>query len=91
MSLKQKQCDIHWLTGQFKEIQQELSYRESIQLRVRRESRLALVLVSFIFAMFAITDYNLLGDSTEILHINLDAGYSGFNMRYFCADYWPGR
>ena len=65
MSLKQKQCDIHWLTGQFKEIQQELSYRESIQLRVRRESRLALVLVSFIFAMFAITDYNLLGDSTE--------------------------
>ncbi len=40
-------------------------YRRSIKTRVRFESRLALILVSFIFGMFAISDYYLLGLTRE--------------------------
>ncbi|HAR56253.1 MAG TPA: hypothetical protein DCR58_05630 [Idiomarina baltica] len=65
MSLQQKYNDINWLTGQFRDSRLEASYRDSIKLRVRHDSRLALMLVSLIFAMFAVTDYNLLGHSTD--------------------------
>ncbi|PYE34461.1 diguanylate cyclase (GGDEF)-like protein [Idiomarina fontislapidosi] len=59
-----KKYNISWLTGQFKESEQEARYRESIKLTVRRDTRLALIIVALIFAMFTITDYNLLGDTS---------------------------
>jgi diguanylate cyclase (GGDEF)-like protein len=62
---QQKQNDIHWLTGQFLDAGKELKYRHSIESSVRSDSRLALLLVSVIFAMFGITDYNLLGLTQE--------------------------
>lgn len=65
MSQHQKQNDIHWLTGQFSDRQRELSYRRSIESNVRSDARLALILASVIFAMFGITDYNLLGLTRE--------------------------
>lgn len=65
MSKQQKQYDIHWLTGQFRDSTKEAGYRNSIETRVRFESRLALILVSVVFAMFGITDYNLLGLTRE--------------------------
>ena len=40
-------------------------YRRSIKERVRFESCLSLILVAFVFGMFAITDYNLLGLTRE--------------------------
>lgn len=57
--------DIHWLTGQFRSRSNELKYRDSIEQSVRFESRLALILVAVVFAMFGITDYNLLGLTHE--------------------------
>lgn len=65
MLQQQKQDDIHWLTGQFYNDSKESKYRSSIEIRVRFESRLALILVSVVFAMFGITDYNLLGLTRE--------------------------
>ncbi|WP_404398263.1 GGDEF domain-containing protein [Idiomarina loihiensis] len=65
MSQQQKQYDIHWLTGQFFDPGKESRYRNSIKARVRFESRLALLLASVVFAMFGITDYNLLGLTRE--------------------------
>jgi len=65
LSEQQKQYHIHWLTGQFRDDSRELKYRNSIETRVRFESRLALILVSVVFAMFGITDYNLLGLTRE--------------------------
>ncbi|MFC0446441.1 GGDEF domain-containing protein [Pseudidiomarina halophila] len=65
MSPQEKQYDVHSLTGQFCDAGKELRYRSSIQKRVRFESRLALVLVALVFAMFTITDYSLLGLSRE--------------------------
>lgn len=43
----------------------ESRYRNSVKTRVRFESRLALLLASVVFAMFGITDYNLLGLTRE--------------------------
>lgn len=60
-----KNNDIHWLTGQFRDRGNELKYRDSIEQRVRFESRLALILVAVLFGMFGITDYNLLGLTRE--------------------------
>ncbi|MGX5913218.1 GGDEF domain-containing protein [Aliidiomarina sp. Khilg15.8] len=65
MSQQEKRYDIHWLTGQFYDASKESEYRDSIEARVRFESRLALILVALVFAMFGITDYNLLGLSRE--------------------------
>lgn len=65
MSQQQKQYDIHWLTGQFFDSSKESRYRNSVKTRVRFESRLALLLASVVFAMFGITDYNLLGLTRE--------------------------
>ncbi|WP_245947817.1 GGDEF domain-containing protein [Billgrantia montanilacus] len=56
---------MHWLTGQFCEYRMESVYRRLIKTRARFESRLSLILVSLIFGMFAITDYNLLGLTRE--------------------------
>ncbi|WP_322406805.1 GGDEF domain-containing protein [Idiomarina sp. PL1-037] len=65
MSQQKKQYDMHWLTGQFFDPGKESRYRNSIKARVRFESRLALLLVAAVFAMFGITDYNLLGLTHE--------------------------
>jgi len=65
LSQQQKQNDIHWLTGQFCDRQKELNYRYFIAPNVRSDARLALILASAIFAMFGITDYNLLGLTQE--------------------------
>ncbi|WP_341937932.1 GGDEF domain-containing protein [Marinimicrobium sp. C2-29] len=65
MSQHYKHKDIHWLTGQFCDASSESKYRDSIEERVRFESRLALVVASAIFAMFGISDYNLLGLTRE--------------------------
>lgn len=65
MSVQKKQYDIHWLTGQFRDLSEELKYRNSVEKNLRFESRLALILVALVFAMFGITDYNLLGLSRE--------------------------
>ncbi|MCP1338029.1 GGDEF domain-containing protein [Idiomarina sp. M1R2S28] len=65
MSQQQRQYAIHWLTGQFLNSNQESLYRDAIKTRVRFESRLVLLLVSLVFAMFGITDYNLLGLTRE--------------------------
>lgn len=65
MSLQKKQDDVHWLTGGFSESSKESMYRSSIKTRVRLESRFALILVSLVFGMFAITDYHLLGLTRE--------------------------
>lgn len=62
---EQKSNHIHWLTGQFYDNSNELKYRKSIEKRVRFESRLGFILVAVIFAMFGITDYNLLGLTGE--------------------------
>lgn len=64
-SQRRRRYQIHWLTGQFNERGEESSYRSYINKRVRLESRLALILVSLVFGMFAITDYNLLGASSD--------------------------
>ncbi len=60
-----QQNNIHWLTGQFRDAGKESKYRDSVQASVRFESRLALILVALVFAMFGITDYNLLGLTDE--------------------------
>lgn len=65
MLSQQKQYDIHWLTGQFRDQSKESEYRRAIEPGVRSDSRLALLLVSVVFAMFGITDYNLLGTTTD--------------------------
>lgn len=65
MTHQQKYNDIHWLTGQFRDTGSELKYRDSIEQRVRLESRLALVVASVVFAMFGISDFNLLGLTQE--------------------------
>ncbi|MDN7136120.1 GGDEF domain-containing protein [Pseudidiomarina terrestris] len=65
MTSPQKQFDLHWLTGQFRDPDKESGYRSSIKARVRYESRLAWVLVSVVFGMFTITDYSLLGLTRE--------------------------
>ncbi|KFZ30311.1 signal peptide protein [Pseudidiomarina salinarum] len=62
---QQKQHNVHWLTGQFCDDSKEFEYRSSVATRVRFESRLALILVALVFAMFGITDYNLLGLTRE--------------------------
>jgi len=61
----QKQYNLHWLTGQFRAPKDESMYRHSIQNRIRLEARLALTIAASVFAMFAITDYNLLGLTRE--------------------------
>lgn len=63
--MAQPQHEIHWLTGQFRDVSKESEYRKSVEPRVRFESRLVLVLVALVFAMFGITDYNLLGLTPE--------------------------
>lgn len=60
-----KNNDIHWLTGQFRDRSHELKYRDSIEKSVRFESRFALIVVAVLFAMFGITDYDLLGLTRE--------------------------
>lgn len=65
MSQHHKHNDIHWLTGQFSDANNEAKYRDSIEERVRLESRLALIVASAVFAMFGISDYNLLGLTRE--------------------------
>lgn len=65
MSQHYKHNDIHWLTGQFCDASNESKYRDSIEPRVRFESRLALIVASVVFAMFGISDYNLLGLTPE--------------------------
>lgn len=65
MSEQKNNNDIHWLTGQFRNWSDELKYRGSIEKRVRLETRLALIVVAVIFALFGITDYNLLGLTRE--------------------------
>jgi len=65
LSQQQKQDDIHWLTGQFCSQSKESNYRNSIETSVRSDSRLALIVVSVVFAMFGVTDYNLLGLTHE--------------------------
>lgn len=65
MSRQKHINSIHWLTGQFYGGTIETNYRKSIEQRVRFETRLSLILVSVLFALFGITDYNLLGFSRE--------------------------
>lgn len=65
MSRQKHINSIHWLTGQFYDGTIETNYRKSIEQRVRFETRLSLILVSVLFALFGITDYNLLGFSRE--------------------------
>lgn len=65
MSQQQKQHDIYWLTGQFREPGEESKYQSSIEASVRHETRFALIVGAMIFAMFGISDYNLLGLSRE--------------------------
>jgi len=65
LSQHHKHNDIHWLTGQFCDSSNETQYRDSIDERVRFESRLALIVASAVFAMFGISDYNLLGFTRE--------------------------
>jgi diguanylate cyclase (GGDEF)-like protein len=65
LSQHHKHNDIHWLTGQFFDSSNEAQYRDSIEERVRFESRLALIVASAVFAMFGISDYNLLGFTRE--------------------------
>lgn len=65
MSSRNTKYAVHWLTGQFCEYRMESMYRSLIKTRARFESRLSLILVSLIFGMFAITDYNLLGLTRE--------------------------
>lgn len=62
---QQKNNDIHWLTGQFRSNSNELQYRDSIEKSVRFETRFALIVVAVLFALFGITDYNLLGLTRE--------------------------
>lgn len=62
---QQKNNDIHWLTGQFRSNSNELQYRDSIEKSVRFESRFALIVVAVLFGLFGITDYNLLGLTSE--------------------------
>ncbi|MHC9512001.1 GGDEF domain-containing protein [Kangiella sp. M94] len=62
---QQKNNDIHWLTGQFRSNSDELQYRDSIEKSVRFETRFALIVVAVLFALFGITDYNLLGLTRE--------------------------
>jgi len=65
LSQQQKHYGIHWLSGQFRDQSKESNYRNSIEKNVRSDSRLILILVSVVFAMFGITDYNLLGLTHE--------------------------
>lgn len=65
MSEQKTNNDTHWLTGQFRNWSDELKYRDSIEHRVRLETRLALIVVAVLFALFGITDYNLLGLTRE--------------------------
>lgn len=65
MSEQKINNDIHWLMGQFRNWSDELKYRGSIEKRVRHETRLALIVVAVLFALFGITDYNLLGLTRE--------------------------
>ncbi|WP_446021050.1 GGDEF domain-containing protein [Billgrantia sp. Q4P2] len=65
MSSLNTKYSVHWLTGQFCEYRMESMYRRIIKTRARFETRLSLILGSFIFGMFAITDYHLLGLTRE--------------------------
>lgn len=65
MALQKQQNQVHWLTGQFCDAYQELGYRQSIHQSVRAEFSLAVNVAAFVFGMFAIADYYLLGLSRE--------------------------
>ena len=56
---------LNWFTGQFRDIAKESRYRSFIASGVKSDAKLALILVSVVFAMFGITDYNLLGLTSE--------------------------
>lgn len=57
--------EVNVLTGQFRDHENESAYRRSIKTRVQAESRLMLLLVSLVFGMFAISDYQILGLTRE--------------------------
>lgn len=65
MPLRRKQYQVDWLTGQFCDTSTELRYRHSIQECVRSEFSLSLSVAACIFGMFGISDYYLLGLSSE--------------------------
>ncbi|MBZ9559501.1 MULTISPECIES: GGDEF domain-containing protein [unclassified Modicisalibacter] len=65
MSSINKQFSVHWLTGQFRDVDQEAVYRRSVGSRVRLETALALVVAALIYGMFAIADYQILGLSQD--------------------------
>lgn len=56
---------VNGLTGQFSDPDIESAFRNAIKSRVRVESRLVLLLVSFVVGMFAISDYQLVGLTRE--------------------------
>ncbi|NYS78038.1 GGDEF domain-containing protein [Halomonas glaciei] len=65
MPLQKKRNQVHWLTGQFCDAGRESMYRQSIQENVRLEFSRALSVATLVFGMFAISDYYLLGLTSE--------------------------
>ena len=65
MPLHKKQYRLHRLTGQFCDANREQMYRRSIQQGEKVEFSFALSIAAGVFAIFAISDYYLLGLTTE--------------------------
>lgn len=65
MPLQNNRYQVHWLTGQFSDANQELMYRRSIQESVKLEYSRALSVAALVFGIFAISDYGLLGLTKE--------------------------
>ena len=61
MSSINNKYGLHWLTGQFCDIDRESVYRQSMQSRMRLETPVSLAIATLIFGMFAIADYQILG------------------------------
>lgn len=92
MSQPINQYEVNRLTGQFCDHSIESAYRSSIKTRVRIESRLVLLLVCFVFGMFAISDYQILGLTREFyLLIIMRVSVVSFCLLFaFILGHWGG-
>ncbi|WFF42042.1 diguanylate cyclase [Salinicola endophyticus] len=65
MSSLHEKRSIHWLTGQFRNADQEAEYRRSISSQVRLETALAVVVAALIYGIFMIADYQVMGPNRK--------------------------
>ena len=83
MPLHKKEYRLNRLTGQFCDDNREQLYRRSIQKGEKGEFSFALSIAAGVFAIFAISDYYLLGLTTEFYLLLAMRGSQRFKATTF--------